>query len=343
MTDRVAIVGCGYFAAFHHEAWARMPGVAVAAVCDQDIDRARAVRDAHHPGAAVFDDMERMLGEAGPSLVDIVTPPPTHAPMTALCAARSVDVICQKPLAPDLDAARHLVDTAQQSGIRLAVHENFRFQPWFQEARRMIEAGALGRLHSVAFRMRPGDGQGPRAYLDRQPYFQSMERFLVHETVVHLIDTFRMLMGEVATLYADLRRINPVIAGEDAGYILLGFEDAATGLVDANRLNDHVAENTRLTMGSMWLEGEAGVLRLDGFGRLHWKPHGGPEAEHAYDWENRSFGGDCVFATNAHIVDAWRAGATAQNEGSAYLRNMELVEAAYRSSDAGRRLDVAMT
>ncbi|MDF1790606.1 MAG: Gfo/Idh/MocA family oxidoreductase [Thalassobaculaceae bacterium] len=340
MTDRVAIVGCGYFAAFHHEAWARMPGVEVVAICDRDIARARAARDLHHPGAAVFDSVERLLDEAGPSLVDIVTPPPTHAPLTALCAARGVDVICQKPLAPDLDEARRLVDDAEDAGIRLAVHENFRFQPWFREARRLIDGGTLGRLHSVAFRMRPGDGQGPRAYLDRQPYFQQMPRFLVHETAVHLIDTFRMLMGEVTSLYADLRRINPVIAGEDAGYILMGFEGGSTGMVDGNRLNDHVAENTRLTMGEMWLEGEGGVLRLDGSGRLYWKPHGGADAEHAYAWENRGFGGDCVFATNAHIIAAWRAGDTAQNEGRAYLRNMALVEAAYRSSEQGRRLDV---
>lgn len=340
MTDSVAIVGCGFFAAFHHEAWARMPGVEVVAVCDRDLARAEAARAAHHPGAAVFDDVERMLDAAVPTIVDIVTPPPTHAPLTALCAARSIDVICQKPLAPDLEAARRLVDEAEAAGIRLAVHENFRFQPWFREARRLIDEGLFGRLHSVAFRLRPGDGQGPRAYLDRQPYFQSMTRFLVHETAVHLIDTFRMLMGEATTLYADLRRINPVLAGEDAGYILLGFESGGTGLFDGNRLNDHVAENTRLTMGEMWLEGEAGVLRLDGAGALHWKPHGGTETPHAYAWENRSFGGDCVYATNAHIVEAWRSGRTAENEGRDYLRNMALVDAAYRSSDEGRRLSV---
>lgn len=340
MTDRIAIVGCGYFAAFHHEAWARMPGVEVVAVCDRERAKAEAVRTAHHPAAAVFEDASRMLDETGPSLVDIVTPPVTHAPLVALCAARGIDVICQKPLAPDLETARKLVEDAETAGIRLAVHENFRFQPWFLEARRAIDDGRFGRLHSVAFRMRPGDGQGPRAYLDRQPYFQQMPRFLVHETVVHLIDTFRMLMGEVTSLYADLRRINPAIAGEDAGYILLGFESGSTGAVDGNRLNDHVAENTRLTMGEMWLEGEGGVLRLDGFGRLYWKTHGGAEAEHAYAWENRGFGGDCVFATNAHIVEAWRAGQKAQNESRAWLRNMELVDAAYRSSDEGRRLTV---
>ena len=162
---------------------------------------------------------------------------------------------------------------AERAGVPLVVHENFRFQPWYREAKRLIDAGVLGALHAVAFRLRPGDGQGPRAYLDRQPYFQHMPRFLVVETAIHWIDTFRYLMGEVEAVTARLRRVNPVIAGEDAGYLIFEFAGGATGLFDGNRLNDHVAANPRRTMGEMWLEGSGGVLRLDGDARLWWKPH----------------------------------------------------------------------
>ena len=89
-------------------------------------------------------------------------------------------------------------------GGQLVVHENFRWQPWYREAHRLIRDGVLGKLHSVAFRLRPGDGQGPRAYLERQPYFQKMPRLLVHETAIHWIDTFRFLMGEITAVYASL-------------------------------------------------------------------------------------------------------------------------------------------
>ncbi len=340
MTQRVAIIGCGYFAAFHHDAWSRTAGVDVVGVCDSDLERARATRDAHHPNAPVYDDAEALLADLAPDLVDIVTPPATHAPLVTLCGKARANVICQKPLAPSLDEARALVATADAAGIRLAVHENFRFQPWHREARHQIDAGVLGTPHSIAFRMRPGDGQGPDAYLARQPYFQSMPRFLIHETAIHFVDTFRMLMGEVVSVYAELRRINPVIAGEDAGYVLFEFESGATGLFDGNRLNDHVADNTRLTMGEMWVEGSGGVLRLNGAGDLFWKPHGGAEVCHPYDWSDRGFAGDCVFTTNSHIVDAWARGEPAENEGAAYLRNMDLVEAIYRSADEGRRLSI---
>ena len=105
-----------------------------------------------------------------------------------------------------------------------------------------------------------------------------MPVFLVRETAVHFIDTFRYLMGEVRAATARLRRLNPVIAGEDSGLLIFEFDDERKGLFDGNRLNDHVANNPRRTMGEMWLEGERGVVRLDGEARLWWKPHGGAEA-----------------------------------------------------------------
>ena len=196
---------------------------------------------------------------------------PAQRAVVQLALERHIPTICQKPFGVDLAQAEAMVALAEKHNTLLVVHENFRFTPWFRECRSLIDAGHFGRLHGITFRLRPGDGQGIHAYLDRQPYFQTMEQLLVRETAVHFIDTFRYLMGEVEAVTARLRRLNPVIAGEDAGLIIFEFADAATGLFDGNRLNDHVAENTRRTMGEMWLEGERGVLRLDGAARLWWK------------------------------------------------------------------------
>jgi predicted dehydrogenase len=124
------------------------------------------------------------------------------------------------------------------------------------QARRIIEQGALGQMYQVTFRLRPGDGKGPDAYLERQPYFQTMEKFLVHETAIHLIDVFRFLLAEEpSAVYAALRRLNPAIAGEDAGMMLFDFPSGARAVFDGNRLADHKAENRRLTMGEMVIEG----------------------------------------------------------------------------------------
>ena len=264
---RIAGIGAGYFSRFHLEGWRDIAGVEVAGWCDTDVDRVQALAR-EHDIAQVYADAAQMLDALKPDLVDIVTPPPAHAALVALAHARGIPVICQKPLTPSWRESLALAEAAEHAGVLCAVHENFRFQPWYREAKRMLDAGELGVPHSVAFRLRPGDGQGPRAYLDRQPYFQTMPRLLVVETAIHWIDTFRFLLGEVAAVTARLRRMNPAIRGEDAGYLILEFGDGPTGLFDGNRANDFVASNPRRTMGELWLEGSAGVLRLDGEARL---------------------------------------------------------------------------
>ena len=206
--------------------------------------------------------------------------------------------------------------------------------------RRCLDAGLLGTPHAISVRLRPGDGQGAAAYLERQPYFQNMPRFLVHETAIHFIDAFRFLLGEVRAVTARLRRVNPVIAGEDAGYVLFEFASGATALIDANRLNDHVAANPRLTMGEQWLEGSGGVLRLGGDGELFWKPHRQSEQPHAYAWDNRGFAGDCVHAQQRHIAECLIAGRDPVNTGRDYLRNIAIEEAVYRSHAERRTVDI---
>lgn len=254
--------------------------------------------------------------------------------------ARRVPVICQKPFTPSLERATALAAQAQAAGVMLAVHENFRFQPWHQALRRLLDEESLGQVFQVSFRLRPGDGQGPEAYLARQPYFQKMERFLIHETGIHFVDSFRALLGEVTAVSARLRKLNPAIAGEDAGTVIFEFDGGAMGLFDGNRLNDHAADDCRLTMGEMHLEGERGVLRLDGFARLWWKPHGQPEVPELYDWHDRGFAGDCVLALQQHVVDHLLRGTALVNSGRDYLTNLRIEEAIYESHETGQRIEL---
>ena len=337
-TLKVVTIGAGYFARFHHEAWSRMPRARLAAICDLDRDKADAA--AREVGVTeVYDDPAEMLARERPDLVDVATPPASHRDLVALAASEGIPVICQKAFTRSLDEARETVAIAEGAGVTLAVHENFRFQPWFREARRLIDEGALGELYGASFRLRPGDGQGPRAYLDRQPYFQGMERFLVHETAIHFIDTFRFLLGGCEAVYAELRRLNPAITGEDAGVILMSHAGGARSLFDGNRLSDHVAENRRLTMGELLVEGSEGSLRLDGRGNLVRRAFGSnKERAHDYAWAERGFAGDSVLALQAHVAAHLLDGTPLENSGRAYLANLEVEEAVYRSAAEGRRI-----
>jgi len=337
---RVAMAGAGYFAQFHLDGWRRAPSVEVTGVCDLNLAKAEALA-ARFALPRALGSVEDLLDAGGVDLLDIVAPPAAHAALVGEAARRGLNVVCQKPFGRGYHEARALAELADRAGITIAIHENFRFMPHFREMKRWVDAGNLGALHSIAFRLRPGDGQGSDAYLSRQPAFQSMPRFLVFETAIHLIDTFRFLVGEIDAVTARLRRLNPAIVGEDAGYLVFEFAGGATGLFDGNRLNDHVAANPRRTMGECWLEGEAGVLRLDGDARLWWKPHHREETEHAYDrGRDDTFGGGACDALQAHVVRHLREGAPLENSAAGYLPNMKILEAAYASHATGRRIEM---
>jgi D-apiose dehydrogenase len=340
MTLRVAAFGTGYFSHHHYDAWKRIPGVRLVGIgVGSNLERGREL--ARRYGAPeVSDDAEALLERTRPDLVDIITTPESHRALVQAAARRRIPIVCQKPLAPTFEEAVALVETAEAAGTLLVAHENWRFRPWNREVRRLIAAGAVGTPLDVTFRLRPGDGQGPRAYLDRQPYFQTMPRFLVHETGIHMIDVFRHLIGEITGVFARLRRVNPVIAGEDAGHVIFAFESGAAGLLDGNRLLDHPADNPRLTMGRLLVEGTEGGIRVDGAGRIWRRARGGAEREHAYAWESRGYAGDSVHALQAHVVEHLRAGTPVDNTGRAYLRNLSIEEAVYRSHAEGRWIDL---
>ncbi len=339
MQQRVAMVGAGYFAQFQLEGW-RACGVDLVGLCDTDLERALAL-GRRFDLSPCYSDAEAMIDATQPTLLDVVLPPVAQAAVVHMALQRGIATICQKPFGTDLVQAHVMAARAAECKTMLAVHENFRFTPWFRECRRLIDAGFFGRLHGISFRLRPGDGQGPGAYLDRQPYFQTMPQLLVRETAVHFIDTFRYLMGDVLAVTARLRRLNPAIAAEDAGLILFEFGDDRCGLFDGNRLNDHVAANPRLTMGEMWLEGERGVLRLDGNASLWWKPHHGAESEHVYAHDAPgAFGGACT-VLQAHVLAHLREGTVLENGAHDYLANLHVQAAIYHSHHTGRRVTMA--
>ncbi|MCB2022684.1 MAG: Gfo/Idh/MocA family oxidoreductase [Burkholderiaceae bacterium] len=340
MQEKIVMVGAGYWAQFQIEGW-RDAGAPLAAICNRHLEAAEQLA-ARYGVPHCYTDIATMLDAERPTLVDVVLPPVAQEPAVRAAIERGIPTICQKPFGIDLAQAEAMTALAEAAAVPLVIHENFRFAPWFREMRRLIDEGFFGRVHGIAFRLRPGDGQGPEAYLDRQPYFQQMPEFLVRETAVHFIDTFRFLLGEVRAVTARLRRLNPVIAGEDAGLLIFEFDDERSGLFDGNRLNEHVAQNLRRTMGEMWLEGERGVMRLDGDARLWWKPHQGAETQHAYDdGAGRGVFGGASTALQAHVLAHLRDGAPLENAARAYLSNLHVQAAVYRSHATGCRVVMA--
>ncbi len=329
---RGILIGAGYFAAIQLEAWQAVRGARIDAVLSLTADNAQALAGRYR--LAAYEDWDRALSEIKPDFVDICTPPDSHLHYAKLAADRGLPVLCQKPLAPSLEEAEELVRYCRDRSVPLMVNENWRWQGWYREIKRMIEAGLLGRVYTAYFAMRPGDGWGEAPY-PQQPYFREMEKFLIYETGVHWIDTFRYLLGEIDSVYCQTRTVNDGIKGEDLAIIHFNFASGAVGLYDANRTTGVVHERSP-TYGVMTLEGTAGKLRLDEQGAIYLARRGEPEVRHPYVIPDGWKGGGAI-AAQQHFIDELRSGRMQfETSGTEYLGTVRIVYDCYHSAETNQ-------
>ncbi|MEJ8279486.1 Gfo/Idh/MocA family protein [Pseudonocardia spirodelae] len=138
---RAAVIGCGAVAANHAAAYHELPGVELVACADLDPARASALADRFGGRAVAADD----LYDHAPDLVSVCTPHPAHEAAVLRAAAHGVHVLCEKPIANELDAARRMVRACDDAGVRLGVLFQRRFWPAARRIRTALDDGTLGR------------------------------------------------------------------------------------------------------------------------------------------------------------------------------------------------------
>ncbi len=332
MTKRGVLIGCGYISHRQLTAWQQIDEAEIVAVCDLEAEKARQrAREFDIPH--VYTDYEQMLDEQAPDFVDIATRPSTHLLLTRAAAERGIAVLCQKPIADDVEEARRIVRVCEAAGVPLMINENTRHQPWFRKAKEIIESGALGELFYARFENRSrGSFQSPP--FASQPYFVDMPRLMIFEMDVHFLDTARYLfadqLGEATSVYARIRRVNPDIAGEDFALIVANFGDF-TCTVDSSWASV-TPPHEGVTWGPFQVEGSAGTLTLD---------YGGTLTLYTDDDEQSwQFGEGGVLqsfvATQRHFIDGLGSGGDFETSGPETLKTMALVFGAYESAEAGQ-------
>ena len=333
---RVACLGVGYFSQFHIGSWQRIARVDLVGVCDVDLKKAAST------GVQAFSDLGIMLAQTKPDLLDIILPPAGHADAIKIALAAGIKtIICQKPFCTSFKEAQQVTELADAVGCTLVIHENFRFQPWYRFIKIQLDAGLIGDVVQATFRLRPGDGQGADAYLDRQPYFREMPQLLIHETGVHFVDVFRYLLGNATHVYADLRRVNSVIAAEDAAIVVFEHAHGVRAIFDGNRCLDHAADNTRRTMGEGLIEGTKGTITLAGDGAVTFRAFGEIAGQVIMAGDTHDgFGGDCTHALQSHVVEGVLDGAELENLAADYLHVIIAEKAIYRSAQDAQKVAI---
>ena len=315
---RGAIVGCGFFGNIQLEAWRRMDDVELIAACDASLDRARATN------LTAYTDAVHMLKSEDLDFLDIATRPDTHLALIRAAVDHRIPAICQKPMAESMPQAIEIARLVKQAGVRVMIHENWRWQPWYREARERIRDGAIGQPLNYTFRIRQRDGLGDNPF-PNQPYFRQMPRLLIYETLIHPIDTARFLFGEITTAQAHIRRFNPLLEGEDRAVVILTHADGTDGIVDGNRYVN--PDPPGPAMGDATFEGTEGVIRIDADGYLY--------LNGVLKWSHSTevgYKGDSVRATQRHFIECLQTGQSFETGVDSYLASFAAVEAAYLSA-----------
>lgn len=334
---RGGLIGCGFVSLYHLEAWSQVVEAELVAVCDMNPQRLGAALGRLPAGTKGFTDAEAMLRK-DPALdfVEICTRPEAHRPLTELCASAGAHVLCQKPAAPTREDLVAMIDACDDAGVRLMIHENWRFRPWYRAMKAAIEGGAIGR--PIRLRLAHRDTRALRAGgFDEQPYFREMPRLILYEMGPHLIDTARYLMGEVSHVAAVVDRFGDGHIGDDAATLTLRFADGGVGLVDICwcssfgiskpewALNETIVEGTR---GSLVLRQDASIEHMDLNGAavrlVSPLPHPGTVYVEGYA------------ETQRHFLRGLLEGFDHETSGRATLRTMDVIWGAYLAAQERR-------
>ncbi|PYO68391.1 MAG: hypothetical protein DMD69_06755 [Gemmatimonadetes bacterium] len=146
---RVAVVGAGAIAQVAHlPVLRKLPGVEVAAICDNDVSKAQAlaarfeVRDA-------FDDIEEVLRYGHADAIAICTPNHLHEIHVVAALAAGCHVLCERPLALTVAGVERVLQASEKYGKRVMVGMNHRFRSDVQAVRGFLAGGDLGALQAI--------------------------------------------------------------------------------------------------------------------------------------------------------------------------------------------------
>ncbi len=227
----MAVIGTGRIGSVHTRDLVRSIHEAnVVAVCDIRLEVAQAVAD-ELGIARVVKDYHELLEDKSIEALLIATNTDTHAFIVKDAAQAGKQVFCEKPLALDLADLDDVMRTVEDTGIKLQVGYNRRFDKSFQRVQQIVASGDIGR--PCVLRITNRDPEPP----SREYARTSGGMFL--DMSIHDFDMVRFQIGEVDEIYAIgnvlvapyLKDIGDV----DVDIITLKFANGAMGTIDNSR------------------------------------------------------------------------------------------------------------
>jgi predicted dehydrogenase len=235
---RIAIIGAGGISSAHAQGFLKHPDqLKCVALCDVSDDNLKKRTQQLAPTGVTprtFGDWKAMLKEMRDEVdaVDICLPHHLHAPAILDAAAAGKDIICEKPMCMNLAEADQIADAVKKAGVTYMSAHNQLFMPVVQEAKKLIDSGAIGKVLWLrsADCFRAGGDTG-------DPFKGSWRANLKTQGGGELIDTgyhpsYRLLYlagSRIASINAQMGRYKQAIEGEDTASVQVRFENGAIG------------------------------------------------------------------------------------------------------------------
>lgn len=137
----VGIIGCGKISSAHIKAWAKIDGFTLGGVFDVNRQLAEE-RAKEFSIARVFDTLDQLIAEC--DVVDVCTPPQTHAVISRQVLTAGKHLLIEKPVVTEVADWDSLVELVQRSPGKLAVIHNLKFAQSVRTAKQWVEQGRIG-------------------------------------------------------------------------------------------------------------------------------------------------------------------------------------------------------
>lgn len=227
---RFAVIGCGRIAPKHAESIVALEEAELVAVCDIIPEKAQAFADKY--GAKPYTSYEEMLEKEDLDVVTIATESDLHAPIGIAAAKAGKHVMVEKPMAMTLESADELIRTCHESGVKLAVIHQNRFNKSVKLMRQALEEGRFGNLtHGQAtVRWNRDDN-----YYAQAPWrgTKLQDGGVLMNQSIHNIDLLQWTFGPVESVFGYTRTAMRKIEMEDVGTAVIKFKNGALGIIEA--------------------------------------------------------------------------------------------------------------
>lgn len=232
---RVGIIGFGLAGrVFHAPFVATNPDFELAVIATSSPERA-AEATAQHPGAEIVPSPGELLERAGDlDLVVLASPAHVHLEQGLAAFAAGAAVVVDKPFAPSVADAEQLIAASEAAGRVLAVFQNRRWDGDFRTVKKLVDTGALGRVHRFESTFERWGGPTKQRWQDTTTIAQGAG--ITFDLGSHLVDQALQLFGPAKLVYAELKVVRDGGVSDDDAVLILEHEAGVHSHLQVSRV-----------------------------------------------------------------------------------------------------------